>query len=82
MEILIIYNSQISDYAAKVAEFLKENGFSVNLEDISIYSGNTNITTVPTFLIRKAEKEGYMLNGKQPLDVILNWAKNSGARNN
>jgi len=33
-------------------------------------------------MIRKSDKEGYVIKGKQPLDIILNWARNSGAGNN
>lgn len=81
MEILIIQNSQLENYVSKIKDYLNAQGFVVNVLNVEDYSGNVPITTVPTFLIKKAGKEGYAMRGKQPLDIILNWAKNSGAGN-
>lgn len=81
MEILIIQNSQLENYVSKIRDYLNAQGFVVNVLNVDDYSGNVPITTVPTFLIKKSGKEGYAMRGKQPLDIILNWAKNSGAGN-
>jgi hypothetical protein len=82
MDILIIYNEQLKAYAYKIADSLKSSGYAVYTLDVKDYTGNQSITAVPTFLIRKGTKEGYMIKGKQPLNFILEWAKNSGARDN
>jgi hypothetical protein len=82
MEVIIIHNEQLKPYANKIANTLQSMGYLVKSIDISDYTGNQPITTVPTFFMRKAEKEGYMLKGKQPLNVLLDWAKNSGAKSN
>ncbi len=81
MEIIIIYNEQLQKYTAKTSDYLIDKGYQVVMQDIAEYTGSMPITTVPTFLIRKAGKEGYLLKGKQPLDIILNWARNSGIGN-
>jgi len=82
MEIVIIYNEQLKNYAYKTYDYLVTSGHIVTMQDVTEYTGTMPITTVPTFLIKKAGKEGYLLRGKQPLDVILNWARNSGVGNN
>lgn len=81
MEILIVHDEQLKNYATKAYEYLTSAGYSVVLTDVANYDGSLQITTVPTFLIRKSGKDGYAVKGKQPLDVILNWARNSGAGN-
>lgn len=81
MEIIIVYNDQIKNYVDKVSAYLESMGYAVGTKNINEYEGTT-ISTVPTFLIKKSGKEGYLLKGKQPLDVILNWAKNSGIGTN
>jgi hypothetical protein len=82
MEIVIVYDEQLRSYVAKTSDYLTDRGYSVTMQDIGTYSGSVPVTTVPTFLIKKSGKEGYLLRGKQPLDVILNWARNSGIGNN
>ncbi len=79
MEILIVQNEQLSGYVNKTKDYLISKGYAVKIVDIADYNGNVPINTVPTFLITKAGKEGYTMRGKQPLDIILNWARNSGA---
>jgi hypothetical protein len=79
MEILIVQNEQLSGYVTKTREYLESQGYSVTVVDIADYNGNVPVNTVPSFLITKAGKEGYTMRGKQPLDIILNWARNSGA---
>lgn len=79
MEILIVQNEQLNSYVSKTKEYLVSQGYTVAVVDITEYNGSMPITTVPTFLIKKSGKEGYVMKGKQPLDIILNWAKNSGA---
>lgn len=81
MEILIVHDEQLKNYAIKAYEYLTSAGYTVVLTDVSEYTGTLPITTVPVFLIRKSGKDGYAIRGKQPLDVILNWAKNSGTGN-
>lgn len=81
MEILILYNEQLKNYANKAGDYLTSAGYPVLLTDISEYTGTMKISTLPVFLIRKAGKDGYAIKGKQPLDVILDWAKNSGIGN-
>lgn len=82
MEIVIVQNEQLKNYVSRVNDYLLSNGYAVTVVDVLDYTGNVPVTTVPTFLIRKQNKEGYAMRGKQPLDIILNWAKNSGAGNN
>jgi predicted DsbA family dithiol-disulfide isomerase len=81
MEIVILYSEQLKDYTSRTSDYLTDRGYRVTTQNVAEYEGAMPITTVPTFLIRKAGKEGYLLKGKQPLDVILNWAKNSGIGN-
>lgn len=82
MEIVIVYNDQIKNYTDKISDYLSSHGYSVLNQNINEYKGTIAVTTVPTFLIKKSGKEAYLLKGKQPLDVILNWAKNSGVGTN
>lgn len=81
MEILIVHDEQLKNYVSKVSDYLVTYGFTTTIVDIAEYTGSIPVTSVPTFLIKKSDKEGYAMRGKQPLDVILNWAKNSGAGN-
>jgi hypothetical protein len=81
MEIVIIYNEQLQSYTTKTSDYLTDRGYKVTMQSVTEYTGAMPITAVPTFLIKKAGKEGYLLRGKQPLDIILNWARNSGIGN-
>ena len=82
MEILIVHNEQLKNYVSKVSDYLSTYGFTVSMVSIEDYRGSIAVDSVPTFMIRKSDKEGYVTKGKQPLDIILNWARNSGAGNN
>jgi hypothetical protein len=79
MEILAIYDDITKQYVERVYDYLVSKGYSISMQHIQDYEGNYICISTPTLLIKKFEKYGYPIQGKQPLDVILNWAKNSGA---
>jgi hypothetical protein len=79
MEILAIYDNITKLYVESVCVYLESKNYIVTLQHIKDYTGNYTCVSTPTFLIKKSEKYGYPMQGKQPLDVILNWAINSGA---
>ncbi len=80
MEILALYDDITKTYIETVITYLQSAGYVVLSQHISNYSGTYPYKSSPVFLIRKSGKDGYALQGKQPLDVIVNWAKNSGAQ--
>lgn len=80
MEILALYDDITKTYVETVIAYLQSSNYITISQHINNYSGTYQCKSTPTFLIRKAGKDGYALQGKQPLDVIVNWAKNSGAQ--
>jgi predicted DsbA family dithiol-disulfide isomerase len=82
MKIIAIYNDQLFNYVEKISQMLEQDGYSVDLIKLEEYSSNQNITSIPTFLIQKEGKDGYALKGKNTIGAVLEWAKNSGAKDN
>jgi hypothetical protein len=79
MEILAVYDNTTKKYVETVYDYLKSKDYTVTLQHINDYKGNYICVATPIFLLKKSEKYAYPLQGKQPLDIILNWAINSGA---
>lgn len=80
MKILALYDNITKKYVENVAITLESLGYSVIVMNINDYVGTFLGSATPTFLIRKEEKDAYAIQGKQPIDVIIDWAKNSGAQ--
>jgi hypothetical protein len=82
MKIIAVYNEQLREYVQRVVSSLQLEGYAVEMTSIDDYTGNQAIASIPTFFIRKDDKDSYAYRGKAPVSVILEWAKNSGAKDN
>lgn len=80
MEILALYDDITKIYVENVVLHLESLGYTTKLQHINNYSGAYLYKSTPTLLISKSGKDAYALQGKQPLDIIVNWARNSGAQ--